>query len=409
MALRRALGDHRRMSLYTAARHGLALIVCLVLWWAEPTAAEPAMRCGPPVDRPDGWPVATAEQRAFDPAVFCQTIARRWAGANLHGIVVEQHGLLQFEAYFDGRDNPGAALFSREVSFSADELHDLRSVTKSVTGLLTGIALDRGHLKGLDTPVLTYFPEHADLATPERLRITLAHLLTMTAGLAWDESGSYVRLDNSETRMRLFAPDPERYVLERDIVAPPGTRYTYSGGATALLGEVLVRATGQPLDVLAREWLFAPLGIEHTAWRRDKRDRVTPYGGLRLRPRDLARIGRMLLDGGQWQGRQVVPAAWIDASFQAHVPTGNGELRYGYQWWRGAWTVGARRLGWVAAMGNGGQRLFLLPELDLVVVVTAGNYNQADSWRAPTEVFRSVVGEVGKKEGTGAAKVRVGP
>jgi CubicO group peptidase (beta-lactamase class C family) len=401
--------EHLCMNLLPCARHALTIAAALALSAAPAAAADPPMRCGPPAERPDGWPVATTEQRAFDPAVFCQTIARRWAGANLHGIVVEQHGVLQFEAYFDGRDNPGAALFSREVSFSADELHDLRSVTKSVTGLLIGIALDRGRLLGLDTPVLSYFPEHADLATPERQRITLAHLLTMTAGLAWDESGSYARLDNSETRMRLFAPDPERFVLEREIVAPPGTRYTYSGGATALLGEVIVRVTGQPLDVLAREWLFAPLGITHTAWRRDKRDRVTPYGGLRLRPRDLARIGRMLLDGGQWHGHQVVPTAWIDASFQAHVPTGNGELRYGYQWWRGAINVGSRRLDWVSAMGNGGQRLFLLPELDLVVVVTAGNYNQSDSWRAPMEVFRSVVGELGKKGETGVAKVRLAP
>ena len=394
------------------ARHlpaALALGLGLALASAQAPAAEPpAMRCGPPAQRADGWPVAPPEPRAVDPAVFCQTITRRWAGANLHGIVVEQHGVLQFEAYFDGRDHPGASLFSREVGFTAGDLHDLRSVTKSVVGLLVGIALDRGLLKGgLDQPVLDWFPEHADLATPERRRITLAHLLTMTAGLQWDESGSYLRLDNSETRMR-FAPDPVRHVLERDIVAAPGGRFVYSGGATLLLGEVVTRATGQPLDAVARDWLFAPLGIERTEWRR-ARDQVTPFGGLRLRPRDLARIGRMLLDGGQWQGRQVVPAAWIDASFQPHVPTGSGELRYGYQWWRGAFTLGQRRMGWVAAMGNGGQRMFLLPELDLVVVVTAGNYNQADSWRAPLQVFGSVAGELSKDANVTGAKVRVAP
>lgn len=388
---------------------GLALASAQAQAQAPAQAAEPAaMRCGPPAERADGWPVAPPGQRAFDPAVFCQTITRRWAGANLHGILVEQRGVLQFEAYFDGRDNPGASLFSREVSFTADDLHDLRSVTKSVVGLLTGIALDRGLLKGgLDQPVLDWFPEHADLATPERRRITLAHLLTMTVGLAWDESGSYLRPDNSETRMR-FALDPVRHVLERDIVAEPGSRFVYNSGATLLLGEVITRATGRPLDVVARDWLFAPLGIERTEWRR-ARDQVTPFGGLRLRPRDLARIGRMLLDGGQWQGRQLVPATWIDASFQPRVPTGSGELRYGYQWWRGAFTLGPRRVGWVAAMGNGGQRMFLLPELDLVVVVTAGNYNQPDSWRAPMQVFGSVAAEVGKREGAAGARVRVDP
>lgn len=393
-----------------ARRLWAPLALGLALASAQAAAAEPAaMRCGPPAERADGWPVAPPGQRAFDPAVFCQTITRRWAGANLHGILVEQRGVLQFEAYFDGRDNPGASLFSREVSFTADDLHDLRSVTKSVVGLLAGIALDRGLLKGgLDQPVLDWFPEHADLATPERRRITLAHLLTMSAGLAWDESGSYLRLDNSGTRMQ-FARDPVRYVLERDIVAAPGSRFVYNSGATLLLGEVISRATGQPLDVVARDWLFAPLGIERAEWRRDARDGVMAWGGLRLRPRDLARLGRVLLDGGQWQGRQLVPAAWIDASFQPHVPTGSGELRYGYQWWRGAVTLGRRRMGWVAAMGNGGQRMFLVPDLDLVVVVTAGNYNQPDSWRAPLQVFGSVAGELAKEANGVGAKLRLAP
>lgn len=359
------------------------LAICPLLGLAAP-------HCGAPVEGRDDWPIVAEAERAFDAAAFCRTIAATLAEANLHGIVVDRGGRLQFEAYFDGQDQAGGAWFSRAASFGPEALHDLRSVTKSLTGLLVGVALQRGEIPSLDEPVLRHFPEHADLRTPQRKRITLEHLLTMSAGLAWDESGSYVRLGNSETRMRL-SPDPDRYVLERDIVAPPGERFVYSGGATALLGEVLVRRTGQPLDQYAQAHLFGPLGIQHSEWRRDGLGRVTPFGGLRLSPRDLARIGRMLLDGGRWQGRQVVPAAWIEASFQPRLPSGQGG-QYGYQWWLGEVKTpqGAHR--WIAAQGNGGQRLYLVPTLDLVVVVTAGQYNQPEtSWRAPLTVLRRIV------------------
>jgi CubicO group peptidase (beta-lactamase class C family) len=351
--------------------------------------------CGPAVAGNDGWPIVAPAARVFDQDAFCKTLSATLSGANLHGIVVDHAGALQFEAYFEGQDQPGGAWFSRHVSFTADDLHDVRSITKSITGLLVGVALQRGQLKNVDQAVLDFFPEHADLKSPERSRITLAHLLTMTPGLEWDESGSYVRLGNSETRMR-YSRDPDRYALERDIVAPPGTRFIYSGGATALLGEVLVRSTGLALDAFAEEALFKPLGIERSEWRRDSRERVTPYGGLRLRPRDLAKVGRMLLAGGRWNGQQVIDPSWIDASFRARVPAGNA-MSYGFQWWRGEVKTAHGPIGWVAAQGNGGQRLYLAPELDLVVVVTAGQYNQPDtSWRAPLTVFRRVVTELAK-------------
>lgn len=378
-----------------------ALLRYIAFLAASVTACLPVpawAHCGAALPGPDAWPVAAPAAQAFDPEAFCRTLAATLSEANLHGIVVEQRGVLQFEAYFEGRDNPGGAWFSREVRFSAGDLHDLRSITKSLTGLLVGVALERGQLKSIDQPVMDFFPEHADLKTPERARITLAHLLTMTHGLDWDESGSYVRLGNSETRMRM-ARDPDRYVLEREVVAPPGSRFVYSGGATALLGEVLARSTGLPLEALAEEALFKPLGILHTEWRRDSRDRVTAFGGLRLLPRDLAKIGRMLLDGGRWQGRQVIAPSWIEASFRSHVPAAPS-LRYGYQWWRGEVVMPARSIAWVAAQGNGGQRLYLVPELDLVIVVTAGQYNQPEtSWRAPLTVLRRIVTELAKQPG----------
>jgi CubicO group peptidase (beta-lactamase class C family) len=346
----------------------------------------------------DGWRVAADADKALDAQALCRALQQAIdPDANLHGIVVERAGKLQFEAYFDGSDNPGASFFSRPASFAPDDLHDVRSVTKSIVGLLFGIALERGLIKSLDTPVFDFFPEHTDLKTPERARITLAHLLTMTHGLDWDESGSYLRPGNTETQMR-FSREPDRFVLEREVVAPPGSRFQYSGGATQLLGDVLVRVTRLPLERFADEVLFQPLGIRHTAWRRDLNDRVTPYGGLRLRPRDLAKIGRMVLDRGRWNGKQVVPAGWIDEALRDRVPA--GALRYGYQWWRTELKGKERSVTLIAAMGNGGQRLYLAPELDLVVVVTAGQYNRPEtSGKAPWLVFRQVAAALAASDG----------
>lgn len=340
-----------------------------------------------------GAPVAQATAGEADASVDVEALCAKLSSiatpeANLHGVVVERAGRLQFEAYFDGSDHPGASLFARAATFTADDLHDVRSVTKSITAILFGIALDQGAISSVDMPVLDYFPEYADLKGTPKSRITLAHLLGMASGLEWDESGSYLRWGNSETRMR-FVADPLRYVLDHDVVAEPGTTFNYSGGGTALLGETISRAVKRPLEVFADEVLFKPLDIRSTEWRRDRQGRVTPFGGLRLRPRDMAKIGRLVLDRGQWGGRQIVSASWVEEMLRDRLPA-NG-LRYGWQWWQGQVRSGAARLSYIAAFGNGGQRIFLVPSLDLVVVVTAGQYNQATSWQAPLRVLSETV------------------
>jgi len=365
------------------------IALCFAAALAAPAFATPS--CGSPADIGDNWRIAAKGESAFDVDTMCERLsAIATPEANLHGVVVSRGGRLQFEAYFDGTDNPGGSLWSRSASFTPDDLHDLRSVTKSVTALLFGVALDRGLIKSVDTPVLDYFPEYADLKTPEKSRITLAHLLGMSSGLDWDESGSYIRPGNSETRMR-FARDPDRSVLERSVVAEPGTRFVYNGGGTALLGEVISRVTQMPLEKFAQEALFTPLDIRRSEWRRDQKDRVTPYGGLRLRPRDMAKIGLLVLGQGHWQGRQLVSAAWVDEMTRDRLPAGTA-LRYGYQWWRGEIkTRSGTAHAYAAAFGNGGQRVFVVPSLDLVVVVTAGQYNKDTSWQAPLRVLFNVV------------------
>lgn len=337
-------------------------------------ALAAAQACDAPAAGEDGWPVATLAEAGFDADILCPVVVRfeAWRGADVHAIVVIRHGKLVFEHYFTGDDERYGQPAPHTV-FAVTSLHDVRSVTKSVTSLLLGIAIGHGWVADIDRPVLPYFPQYADLRTPQKDLITLRHLLTMSQGLAWNENTPYSDPDNSEIRMSRAA-DPYRFALEQPVQAPPGQVYNYSGGSAALIGAILRKATGRDLAELARDELFGPLGITTADWYRLRNGDPTAASGLRLRPRDMAKLGQLVLDHGQWQGRQVVPAAYVDAAITPQI-NGSGVYFYGYQFWLGRSFVAGRALDWAAAWGLGGQRIFIVPALDLVTVVTAGLYN----------------------------------
>lgn len=297
---------------------------------------------------------------------------------NVHSLLVQQDGRPVVAWYFKGRDERGGLLLG-EVAFNAETLHDARSMTKSVISILLGIAVAEGAVKSLDEPVLDYFPEYADLRTPERMKIRLRDLIVMGSGIDWDEdSYPYTDPRNSETAMGR-APDGLRYVLSRKIVAEPGTRFQYSGGDAALVGAVVAQGTRTPLDVYAAKKLFHPLGIDRYEWLKDSSG-VPIASGLRLRPRDMLKIGQMMLDGGRIGGRQVAPAGWIAAAGSKEVAVNSDPrcgMGYGYFWWVSQGCITEPRTPWIAAIGNGGQRLWVVPSRRLVVVVTQGLYNDA--------------------------------
>jgi CubicO group peptidase (beta-lactamase class C family) len=361
--------------------------------------------CGTPRDVGDGWPLASPQAQVVDRDALCAAVAAvATPQANLHSVLVVRRGQLLGEWYFAGDDHPNASWFSKRIEFNAAERHDMRSISKSVVSLLVGIARAEDKFPPLDTPVVELFPQHVDLATPQRRAITLAHVLTMTTGQEWNESGSYANpLANSETRMSL-ASDPVRYVLERPLSETPGTRFNYNGGTTLLLAELLERSTGMPLLAYANAKLFGPLDIRDATWRTDRRDKANPYAGLRLRPRDLAKIGVLLLQKGNWQGRQVVPAAWAQEALQPRV-VAHGGMQYGYQWWAGQVLHGGGELTVNVALGNGGQRLFMVPALDLVIVMTAGRYNDFSVAKDAARLLGGVVSSVGAS-GPAAALAR---
>ena len=218
--------------------------------------------------------------------------------------------------------------------FGPQVLHDIRSVTKSVTSLLYGIALDRGYVPPPEALLLAQFPEYFELAGEEsRARLTVGHALTMTMGAAWDESIPYSDPRNSGIAME-NAPDRLHYVLSQKIVSEPGSKWTYCGGAVALLGVLIARGAAMPLEEFARRVLFAPLHIRVFEWLRGRDGTASAASGLRLCARDLLQIGQVILAKGHWEGRQLVTRAWVEASIQPFIPTGDG-LEYGRLWFLG--------------------------------------------------------------------------
>lgn len=342
-------------------------------------ASAPALHanpnaCGDPIGGMDSWPIATPESVGLSKAALCPMV--KWLAEskldNVHAVLVVRHGKLVFEQYFTGADEHLGRSVGN-VTFGPTVRHDERSVTKSVVSLVMGVAIDRGWIKSVDAPVFSFFPEYASLSTPEKSRITIRDLLTMSSGIEWhEEDVPYTSPDNSEIIMD-SSSDPLRAALAPPVVAAPGQIWNYNSGSTELLGAILKRATGKGVDELAGTLLFAPLGITDFTWYKHQDGRPHAAGGLRLRPRDLAKIGQLILQRGSWNGAQIVPKAWID---EATAPQQMGEALffYGYQFWLGRSLVNGREVQWPAAVGLGGQRVFVVPALDLVVVVNSGMY-----------------------------------
>jgi CubicO group peptidase (beta-lactamase class C family) len=346
----------------------LSIFVVLAVAAFGPAAmAQPS--CARPADLNDQWQVTEPATVGLDEGKLCALKDRfaQWPEANLHGVIVARRGKLAFETYFTGYDQ-WALKGPATVEFDATTLHDPRSATKSITALVAGVAVDRGIVPGIDRTVLSFFPDYADLATAEKERITVRHLLTMSAGLKWDDDAPYTN-ENAMNK----ASDPYRYVLSLPVAAPPGTVFNYSGGNTALIAGVLQRASGQRFDALATALLLEPLGISNVAWRRLPNGDPKSWCCMLLRPRDMAKMGQLVLDRGRWQGQRVLSESWMEAATSLRISTPSG-LGYGYQFWLGQTSTPGGQVDWVAARGQGGQRIFIVPKMDLVAVITAGNY-----------------------------------
>jgi CubicO group peptidase (beta-lactamase class C family) len=314
-----------------------------------PAATSPPSPEAWPV--PD-WTVTAPEQQGMSSARLADAIERILAnGWPVHGLLVIRHGVLVAEAYFH--------------PFPANGAHDVASVTKSVTSTLVGIAIDRGAIPGVGAPVASLLPaEWPEGACDAKRAMTLADLLTMSSGLAC--TSPFV--GDARTILGMMAgADWPRYALALRQVRAPGRRFDYCSPNSHLLAAIVRRRAGARALDYARTHLFGPLGIEDVGWPTDPAGLDNHgWGDLRLHPRDMARLGLLYLRRGRWEGRQVVPTAWVDEATRRHVGTRRARSwrGYGYQWWVDR--------GMVAALGRGGQAIVVVPAKDLVVVLVSG-------------------------------------
>ena len=357
--------------------------VCACAAFATPVSAQ-EYAYAVPADAGDGLTTASLADKGLETESFVRLMNRPLEIDRhlIHSILVVKDGALVFEAYFEGGD---VDLFDENLlrtgelelvqqEFTRDDLHYTASVSKSVTSLAFGIALDQGYVPGVDTPIFSFFPEYDRFRTAEKDSITIRHLLTMTAGLAFDED-SYPIADPRNDAYQLFMnDDPIGFVFGKEVIDTPGSTYRYSSGTTLLLGELISRTTGQSLPSFVEEHLFGPLEIFEYSWAPCKGDADVYHaaGGLYIRPRDMAKIGQLVLQDGVWNGRRVLSTDWVrqSTSNAVAVPFGGTSHAYGYHWKLG-------RFGGLDAFyaaGWGGQYIVVLPDADMVFVQTAGGY-----------------------------------
>lgn len=298
---------------------------------------------------------------------------------NIHSLLIAKDGKLVYEKYFSGNDEISGKKLGK-VEHTIDDLHDCRSISKSVTSACIGIAIKQGLIKSIDDPIFLYLKEHEKLFDNKKKKITISNLLTMTSGLEWDESISYRDFRNSELRMDLSA-NPIKFILGQKIVADTGTTWNYNGGNTQLLAEILKNVSGTTIDKFAEKNLFLPLGIKNYQWLPLTKNMPAAASGLRLRSRDFLKFGLLFMDKGKWGDVEILPKDWAEISLSTIVKRPNGTSKndgYGYQFWTYTETINNKDIAIQEARGNGGQRIFFVKSLNLLVVITAGNYNQWD-------------------------------
>jgi CubicO group peptidase (beta-lactamase class C family) len=345
---------------------------------AEAAAADvPAYRYCVPEKINDGWQTASLESENLHAEPIKDLIERIRDNTykNIYSVLLVKNGKIVVEEYFPRREGD-----RREQAFKRVAPHEIHSATKSVNSILIGIAIDQHLIRGVDQRIADFFPEYADIfADGEKAKLRLQDLLAMAAGLDWDES-TYPYTDPRNDHIRMYrGADPLRYVLERPLVAAPGTKFTYNSGLSITLGQILYKASGLRADKFADRYLFQPLGISDYYWGKIPDDIVQTGGGLHLRSRDMAKIGTLFVNGGRWQGKQIVSEAWVRQSTSNHIGTAplpqwaQAAHGYGYQWWLGSFQVGDRTVPFYSARGLGGQFILVFPDQQMVAVVTGWN------------------------------------
>lgn len=294
------------------------------------------------------WQKSSPDEQGLDPDVL-EEVHRTFDSFPLLASVIVKNGYIVDEYYKDGYD--------------AQSVFVLHSASKSVTSALVGIAVEQGLIESVDTPISAYLPRVLELDDERWQQITVRHLLTHTSGIqttddalwdAWRESPNWLE-----------------YIYALPIVSEPGARFSYSTGNTHLLCVILQAVTGESVDSFAKKYLFGPVGMESASIAADAQGISDGGNGVQMDIYDMARFGLLFLNGGDWQGTQVVPAQWVQDSTTVQFARDSGSADYGYQWW--VRTFGDARYDAYFAQGHGGQYIFVVPQLELVIAFTS-NY-----------------------------------
>ena len=339
---------------------------------------KPVYRYSVPERTNDGWETASMGSVNLDGGLITNLFKQinNHAYKNIHSVLLVRNGKLVVEEYFPGTDSSGAY-----HAYQRERRHEIHSVTKSVNAILIGISIDQHFIKGVDEKISLFFPEYSDaFAGGSKSELRLKHLLTMSSGLSWDEWKYPYTDTRNDLNIMDRSKDQVRYFLERPVVARPGEQFCYSGGICLTLGEITHHSSGLSVNKFADRYLFGPLGITNYYWWTYSNGIVDTGGGLALRPRDMAKIGFLYLNGGRWQGKQIVSEKWVRDSTTNYVdasqfPNWIRADGYGYNWWLRSFHVGSQEIQSYHAAGRGGQFIFVFPRLQLVAVFTGWNDN----------------------------------
>jgi CubicO group peptidase (beta-lactamase class C family) len=333
-----------------------------------------------PLRLDDGWPTATPSAEGIDPGPIADLVDAivTQEMTLTHSVLVARRGRLVVEEYFYG--------------FDRDTWHDMRSASKTVTSALVGLAVDRGAIPSVNAPALSFFPTYRRYANwdPRKAEITVHHLLTMSSGLdARDWVPESVAAEGSYQR-QTDQPDWTKFALDAPMVADPGSQIAYGGANPLILGALLQAALDEPVEWFAQRHLLGPLGIRHYRFFHDPVGVLYMGGGMYMRPRDMAKFGQLYLDGGTWRGRRVMSEEWVRRSLTKYGRLTGRENDYGYLWWHSTIRVGDRTVESVEARGAGGQYIYVVPSLELVAVITSGNYRNG-RYRQPEEIMERFI------------------
>ncbi len=343
---------------------------------------------------PDFWPKSTPQAVGLNPKVLAELDADIVAGkyGYIDSILVIRHGWLVFDrsyphdyiqiygkqaqapGAFNAHDPTGPYNYFNSwwhPFYRRGDLHSMQSVTKTVTSVIIGVAVARGEFPDLATPILKFFDESkvANIDVRKR-RINIRHLMTMTGGFDWNEDLPYTDPNNTGVLMEASS-DWVQFAIDRKMAREPGIILNYNSGEAQLLSYIFHAATGRDIEEYAAEHLFAPLGIERYFWKRSPSGLIDTEGGLYLNPHDLAKIAYLFLKKGAWKGKLIVTSEWIVESVTPHVQDGQSGVKYGFMWWLYPYGDGSR-FAWTGS-GFGGQKVIIVPEHDIVLVVTGWN------------------------------------